>query len=142
MIGKAINLFVILAVLGSQTARAAPIDRHVDQLSQSFRSSVAQAIRENVVRQQLATPQLPASPTVTTIVPAIRAPVEAVAVLEPATTQLSNEIINANISVDVVAAAAEQSAIEAEQAKNAHYSFDTSVTDTINDHSQTRQETR
>lgn len=29
-----------------------------------------------------------------------------------------------------------------DQAKNAHYSFDSSVQDTINDHSHTRQETR
>lgn len=30
----------------------------------------------------------------------------------------------------------------AEQAKNAHYSFDSSIQDTINDHAHTRQETR
>lgn len=142
MIGRAINLFAILAVLSSQAARAAPIDSHVEQLSQNFRSSVAQAIRDNVARQQLTSsdsanynyktaPQLTALPTAAAIVPAIHAP-------QPAD---SNEIIHANISADAVAADA-QSAIEAEQAKNAHYSFDTSVKDTINDHSQTRQETR
>lgn len=40
---------------------------------------------------------------------------------------------------------AEQIAIEernAEQAKNAHYSFDSSIQDTINDHAHTRTETR
>lgn len=147
MIGTAaaINVFIVLAALSVLATRAAPVHSDVNQLSQSFRTSVAQAIRDNVARQQLAhiddstadvaLPSPPvALPIPSVIVPAIRAP-------EPSPAQLSDDILSANVPVDAVRTS-EQSAIEAEQAKNAHYSFDTSVKDTINDHSQTRQETR
>lgn len=150
MIGRAaaaINVFIVLAALSVLAARAAPVHSDVNQLSQSFRTSVAHSIRDNVARQQLAhiddstaDVALPSAPVValpipsSAIVPAIRAP-------EPSPAQLSDDILSANVPVDAVRTA-EQSTIEAEQAKNAHYSFDTSVKDTINDHSQTRQETR
>lgn len=44
-------------------------------------------------------------------------------------------------NVDQVEDISEQEILN-EQAKNAHYSFDSSVQDTINDHAHTRQETR
>lgn len=43
---------------------------------------------------------------------------------------------------DITSNVENEQAIRDDQAKNAHYSFDSSVQDTINDHAHTRQETR
>lgn len=170
MAGKAFTLLV--AVIGTlQAIAASPIVSAdaADQLSLTFRNSVAQAIRDNLERQQLnsyantqsiqfvgprsngnnhhAAPELPALPSLHTALPAaatvVNVPTAAiVATVAPVhyTPELptqDNEI-DPNIPADVAAVLAN----EEEQAKNAHYSFDSSVKDTINGHSHTRQETR
>lgn len=150
-----------------------------ESLSVSFRTTVAQAIRDNLARQQqftfapangqqttiefpgtaaarssassaaTATAAPPAPPTLP-VLTALRGPTAAPAAAVPTTPiapQVASRVaeqplyndIDAEVPAEDIATLA---AMEHERSKNAHYSFDSSVQDTINGHSHTRQETR
>lgn len=175
MSGPAAATFAVIALLFG-VAVAGPIVGTADQLSHTFRQSVAQAVRDNVARQQLSVaaasasaapvaaanspinfplgrsrpaapalpilpvlPVLPAVSAVPVVAPAPLTP-PAIAVAAPTDADTYSNEIAVDFPAEATADAADDNAKE--QAKNAHYSFDTSVMDTINGHSHTRQETR
>lgn len=190
MFGKTSNSIAVqfglaaaaLLVLMVNSTHAKPI---VDgeNLAVSFRTTVAQAIRDNVARQQQqqqltfapvgnvqtttinfpaarsnlnaigaaaaapALPNLPALPTLRSparptqaaaVTPAVWSNVPEAPVL-PQHNDINNVDNDYAVAAEDIATLA---AMEQEQSKNAHYSFDSSVQDTINGHSHTRQETR